>query len=58
MKKLPAFIPPPTAVVREGFIVLGGVLIAAYILSRFPKVKAFVTNNSLQVTDQQGNNLW
>lgn len=51
-------IPEPSAVIREGLIVLGGVLIAAFVLSRFPKLKAFVASNSIQVTDSQNNNLW
>lgn len=51
-------IPSPTSVIREGIIVLGGLLIAAFVLSRFPKVKAFVTGNSITVNDQNGDNLF
>lgn len=51
-------IPPPTAVLREGLIVLGGVLIAAWIISRFPALKKFVSDASITVNDAQGNNLW
>jgi hypothetical protein len=51
-------VPSWTAVAREGLIVLGGVLIAAWILSRFPSLKAFVTDNSLTVKDGNGNNLF
>jgi hypothetical protein len=42
-------IPPPTAVLREGLIVLGGVLIAAYVISKFPSVQKFVMANSVTV---------
>lgn len=51
-------IPAPTRVIQEGVIVLGGLLIAAFILSRFPKLKTFVTSNSLTVNDQNGDNLF
>jgi hypothetical protein len=47
-------IPPPTAVLREGLIVLGGVLIAAYIISKFPAVQKFVIANSIKVETQDG----
>lgn len=56
--KFKEIIPPPASVLREGLIVLGGVLIAAYILSRFPTVKKFVTDQSLTVNDSAGNNLF
>jgi hypothetical protein len=55
---LKEIIPPPTDVLREGVIVLGGLLIAAFILSRFPKLQAFVTGNSITVKDQGGNVLF
>lgn len=62
MIKVPAIvkavIPTPTAVVREGIIVLGGVLIAAYVISRFPALKKFVASASITVDDKQGNNIW
>jgi len=60
--KVPAIvkdiIPSPTAILREGIIVLGGVLIAAYVISRFPALKKFVTDASITVNDKQGNNIW
>ena len=60
--KVPAFVkavvPTPTAILREGIIVLGGVLIAAYVISRFPALKKFVTDSSITVNDKQGNNIW
>lgn len=48
------WIPSPHEVVKEGIIVLGGVLLAAWVLSRMPKVKAWVGAQSLQVRDQSG----
>lgn len=60
--KIPAIvkdiIPAPTAILRESIIVLGGVLIAAYVISRFPALKKFVTDASITVNDKQGNNYW
>ena len=55
---LKPYIPTGPAVVREGLIVLGGMLLAAFILSRFPALQKFVTDNSLTVNDQHGNNLF
>lgn len=52
------YIPSAPSIIREGFIVLGGLLIAAFILSRFPKLKTFVTGNSLTINDQNGTNLF
>lgn len=52
------YIPTFPEVVREGIIVLGGVLLAAYVLSKMPKVRAFVENNSLTVKDQSGTVLY
>jgi hypothetical protein len=51
-------IPAPEAVLREGLIVLGGLLIAAYILSKFPALQQFVTSNSVTVKDPNGNVLY
>lgn len=51
-------IPTGPQVAREALIVLGGVLIAAFILSRFPKLQKFVSDNSLTVKDAAGNNLY
>jgi hypothetical protein len=56
--KIKDIIPPPASVLREGLIVLGGILIAAYVISRFPKLKSFVVENSVTVNDSQGNNIW
>jgi hypothetical protein len=56
--ELKKIIPAPEAVLREGLIVLGGVLIAAYILSKFPTLQQFVTSNSLTVKSGDGNVLY
>lgn len=55
---LKSIIPTGPQVAREALIVLGGVLIAAFILSRFPKLQKFVSDNSLTVKDAAGNNLY
>jgi len=52
--ELKKIIPAPEAVLREGLIVLGGLLIAAYILSKFPALQQFVTSNSLTVKNGDG----
>ncbi|WP_314434603.1 hypothetical protein [Massilia timonae] len=51
-------IPEPTAVLREGIIVLGGILLAAFVISRFPSLKTWVSDNSVTVKDGDGNTLW
>jgi hypothetical protein len=48
------WIPGPHEVVKEGLVVLGGVLLAALIISRLPGVKAFVQDNKLTVKDSAG----
>lgn len=55
---LSKLIPTPVEVGREGLIVLGGLLIAALILSRFPKVRDFVTAQSITVKDNRNNVLF
>ena len=49
------WLPGPHEVVREGIIVLGGVILAAFVLSRLPTLKAWVTQQSLTVNDGRGN---
>ena len=51
---LKKIIPPPTAVLREGLIVLGGVLLAAFVISRFPAVQKFVMANSVTIKAEDG----
>jgi hypothetical protein len=52
---LKKIIPTGPEVLREAVIVFAGVIIAAYVLSRFPKLQAFVASNSLTVKDGNGN---
>jgi hypothetical protein len=52
------FIPSGKVVVRETIVVLASILIAAWVISRFPKVKAFVKANSVTVNDQTGNTIF
>lgn len=40
--KIPDFIPGPAAIGREAIIVVGGALLAAFIMSQLPSVKAYV----------------
>lgn len=51
---LKTIIPSGPSVAREALTVLAGVLIAAYILSRFPALQKFVTDNSLTVKRDDG----
>lgn len=51
-------IPTVPQVLREGLIVLGGVLIAAWTISRFPSLKKFVTDQSITVKDGNGNTIY
>jgi hypothetical protein len=52
------YIPEHHLVIREGLIVIGGVLIAAFVLSRFPSLQNFVRSTSITVDDKSGNNLY
>lgn len=53
------WIPAPSAIVREGIIVLGGLLLAAMVLSRFPKLKTWVSQQgTVTVQDGSGNTLY
>jgi hypothetical protein len=52
------YIPTAPEVVREGLITLGSILVAAFIISRFPTVRAFVAANSVTVKDQNGTVLY
>lgn len=55
---LKQIIPTGPEVARETLIVLGGVLIAAFILSRFPSLQKFVSQNSLTVKSPNGEILY
>ena len=58
MMNLTKIIPTGPEVAREALIVLGGVLIAALILSRFPALQKFVSQNSLTVKADDGSTLY
>lgn len=58
MMNLSKIIPTGPEVAREALIVLGGVLIAALILSRFPALQKFVSQNSLTVKADDGSTLY
>ncbi|WP_454774883.1 hypothetical protein [Janthinobacterium tructae] len=58
MMNLSKIIPTGPEVAREALIVLGGVLIAALILSRFPALQKFVSQNSLTVKADDGSTLF
>jgi hypothetical protein len=51
-------IPSGPQVAREALIVLGGVLIAAFIISRFPSLQKFVSDNSVTVKTDDGKVVW
>lgn len=54
-----AWIPGPAEIVREGIIVLGGVILAAWVLSRFPALKTWVSQQGrVTVKDGAGNTLF
>lgn len=53
------WIPTPHEIVREGIIVLGGLLLASWALSRMPKLRAWVqSNGTLTVQDTNRNTLY
>lgn len=56
--KVSQIVPTFPEVARETLITLGGVLIAAYILSRFPRLSDFVSGQSIRVTDGTGKTLF
>lgn len=51
-------IPTPVAVARETLVTVCGVLIAAWIISKFPTLQTFVKQNSVVVKDENGNVLY
>ncbi|GGI16883.1 hypothetical protein [Oxalicibacterium faecigallinarum] len=56
--KLKNIIPAPEAVLREGIIVLGGLVIASIVISRIPWLQNFIAGNSITIKDQSGNTLY
>jgi hypothetical protein len=55
---LSKIVPTVPEVAREGLIVLGGLLLAAYVLSHFPKIRDWVTAQSITVKDSSGRTLY
>jgi hypothetical protein len=51
-------IPKVPELAHSTLVTLGGVLIAAFILSRFPKVRDFVAGQSIRVTDSSNKTLY
>lgn len=51
-------IPSAPEVAREAIIVLGGVLIAAFVISRFPSLQKFVSDNSVTLKTDDGKIIW
>jgi hypothetical protein len=54
---LKKIIPTAPEVGREALIVLGGILVAAFILSRFPRLRDWVAAQSITLKDGSGNTL-
>lgn len=54
------WIPAPHEIVREGFIVIGGVILAAIVLSRFPALKQWIADQgTITLKDGDGKTtLW
>lgn len=55
---LKTLIPEPSRLLQEVIIVTVGVLGAAWVISKFPKVQQFVQANSVTVKDQNGTVLY
>lgn len=54
-----AIIPTPAEIGRETLIVIGGVICAAIILSRFPGLKSWIADQgTVTLKDEQGRVLW
>lgn len=53
--KVPNFIPSAPEIARETLLVLAATVLAAYIISRHPKLKQFVVSNSVSIKDGAGN---
>ncbi len=51
---LKKIIPAPTLIAREAIIVLGGLLIAAYVINRIPAVQAFIQRASITIRNDRG----
>jgi hypothetical protein len=53
-----SIIPTVPEVSHEALKIIGGLLLAAFILSRFPKVRDFVAGQSISVKDGAGKALY
>lgn len=51
-------LPTPERIVMEVIIVAGGVLGAAFLISRFPAIQKFVQDSSVTVKNQAGDILF
>ena len=51
---LKEILPTPERILLEVFIVAGGVLGAAFLISRFPALQQFVQSNSVVVKSDKG----
>jgi hypothetical protein len=51
-------LPTVPELAHSTLVTLGGLLLAAFILSRFPKVGAFVAGQSLTVKDGSGKTIY
>lgn len=58
MATLKAFIPTLPEISKEAITVIAGLLIASYLISRFPAVQKFVAGNSITVRDGLDNVLF
>lgn len=47
-------LPEPSAIVREAIIVIGGLALAAFVISRIPQLQRFIQNQSITLKDQRG----
>ncbi|MBY4945074.1 hypothetical protein K6V92_00350 [Cupriavidus respiraculi] len=54
-----SILPTPAEIGRETLIVIGGIICAAVILSRFPALKEWIANQgTVTLKDEQGRILW
>jgi hypothetical protein len=53
-----SIIPSAPEVTKQGLTILGGVLLAAFILSRFPAIRDWVAGQSISVKDNSNKTLY
>lgn len=51
---LKKILPEPSAVIREAIIVFAGLLIAAYVINRIPKLQKFIQDASITIKNEKG----